>query len=197
MPNHDYTAKDALALLVREIEGASPVLAKQIGLAIDAGKDVQAEEAISPAAEKGKAKKRYYRKHIAYTDEEALSVAMTVLESHLVESRMLVNAAQGEFKQVGLASPKKLEPVVQPGFVAQSRLALDVELKGEVVEILGVAESKVIAIESEPEAVQEKKNRPDVRFEPIDPEQLASLHELFKKLKTLTDFQEANHGNPR
>ena len=71
------------------------------------------------------------------------------------------------------------------------------ELKGEVVEILGVAESKVIAIESEPEAVQEKKNRPDVRFEPIDPEQLASLHELFKKLKTLTDFQEANHGNPR
>ena len=120
MPNHDYTAKDALDLLVWKIEGESPALANQIRSAIDAGKDVQAEETISPAIGKKKAKKRYYRKHIAYTDEEALGVAMTVLESHLIESRMLVNAAQGEFKQVGLASPKKLKPVGQPGAPAQT-----------------------------------------------------------------------------
>jgi hypothetical protein len=197
MPNHDYTAKDALALLDRKIEGASPTLAKQILSAINAGKDVQMEEMISLDAANRKAKKRFYRKHIAYTDEEALHVAMTVLESHLVESRMLVNSTQGDFKEVGLASPKKLKPHIQPVLVAQSKLPLDVELKDEVVEILHVAEAKVIAVESEPEAVKEKKNLPDVHFEPIDPEQLASLHELFKKLKTLTDFQEANHGNPR
>lgn len=194
---HDYTAKDALALLLRKIEGASLVLAKQIQSAIDAGKDVQAEETIMPAAGKRTAKKRYYRKHIAYTDAEALEVAMTVLESHLVESRMLVNAAQDEFKQVGLASPKKLKPVVRPGAPAQSTLALDVELTDEVAEILGVAEPKDIAIEGEPEAVQEKKNLPDVRFLPIEAEQLATLRALFKTLKALTNFQEANHGNAR
>ncbi len=195
MPDHDYTAKDALDLLVRKIHGASPALALRIQSAIDAGKDVQAEETILPAAGKRRAKKRFYRKHIAYTDEEALGVAMTVLESHLVESRMLVNAAQGEFKQVGLAAPKKLTPVVQPGAPTQATLALDVELTDEVAEVLGVAEPKDIAIEGEPEVVQEKKNLPDVRFLPIDDRQLKSLRELFQGLKAFTDFQEANHGN--
>ena len=50
MPDHDYTAKDALDLLLRKIEGASAALAKQIRSAIDAGQDVQAEETILPAA---------------------------------------------------------------------------------------------------------------------------------------------------
>lgn len=197
MPSHDYTAKDALVLLVKGIESASPVLAKQIQSAIDAGKDIQAEETILPAVGKRRAKIRYYRKHVAYTDEEALDVAMTVLESHLIESRMLVNAAQVDFKQVGLASPKKLESVIQPGAPPQGTLALDLELTDEVAEVLRVAEPKDIAIEGEPEAVQEKKNLPDVRFVPINPEQLASLREVFEKLRALTNFQEANHGNPR
>jgi hypothetical protein len=189
MPSHDYTAKDALALLIKKIEEASPPLANRIRSAIDAGKDVQAEEIISPAVGKKKAKKRYYRKHIAFTDEEALGAAMTVLESHLVESRMMVNAARGEFKQVGLASPKKLKPVVQPGATAQPPPELDMELTDEVAEVLGVEEPKDIAIEGEPEAVQEKKNLPDVRFTSIDEEQLKSLRELFQKLKGLTDFK--------
>ena len=55
MPNHDYTAKDALALLVGKVEAASPVLAKQIQSAIDAGKDVQAEETTSPEGGRRKA----------------------------------------------------------------------------------------------------------------------------------------------
>jgi hypothetical protein len=188
MPDFDYTAKEALDFLIDKIGQASPVLAKQIQAAIDTGKDVQAEETILPAVGNRRAKKRYYRKHIAYTDEEALDVAMTVLESHLIESRMMVNAAQGEFKQVGLASPKKLKPVVQTGAAAQSTLALDVELTDEVAEVLGVAEPKDITIESEPEAVQEKKNLPDVRFLPMDEQQLKTLRELFLTLKTLTHF---------
>ena len=114
---------------------------------------------------------------------------MTVLESHLIESRMLVNAAQGEFKQVGLASPKKLKPVGQSGVPPQTTLELDMELTDEVAEVLGVEEPKDIAIEGEPEAVQEKKNLPDVRFMPIDEQQLKSLRELFRALKPLTDFK--------
>src|ERR1051325_3509327 len=191
MPNHKYAAKDALDLLIRKIEGSAPELATQIRSAIDAGKDIQAEETILPASGKKKAKKRYYRKHIAYTDEEALGVAMAVLESHLIESRMLVNAAHDQFKQVGLASPKKLKSVSQPSALAQTTLELDVELTDEVAEILQVEQPKEITIEGEPEAVQEKKNLPDVRFVSIDDQQLKSLRELFRGLKPLTDFKEA------
>jgi hypothetical protein len=197
MPTHDYTAKDALDLIIRKIETVSPDLATRIRSAIDAGKDVQAEETIVPGAGQRKPKKRYYRKHVPYTDEEALSAAMTVLESHLVESRMFVNAAQSEFKQVGLASPKKLKPIVRADVSVQTPLALDMELTDEVAEILGVQDPKEIALESEPESVQEKKNLPDVRFEVVDDEKLKSLREIFNRLKVLTHFQEAHYGNPR
>ena len=72
MPKHDYSAKDALAILIQKTEVVAPELAKRIRLAIDAGKDVQAEETIMPASGKRRAKKRYYRKHVPYTDEEKL-----------------------------------------------------------------------------------------------------------------------------
>src|SRR6266571_6643392 len=102
MPRHDYTAKEALDLLIRKIETVSPDLAKRIQLAIDSGGDVQAEETMIPGVGGRRPKKRYYRKHVAYSDAEALEVAIAVLESHLVESRMLINAAHTEFRQVGL-----------------------------------------------------------------------------------------------
>ena len=197
MPHHDYTAKDALNLLVEKIEENSLPLAKRIRSAIDAGKDIQAEETIFQTVGQRRARKRYYRKHIAYTDQEALGIAMTVLESHLVESRMLISAAQSEFKQVGLAPPKKLKPVGQPGTLAQTALELDVELADGSAESFGLEEPKDIAIEGEPEAVQEKKDLPDVLFLVIDERQLKSLRELLQALKTLTDFKEAIHGNAR
>lgn len=197
MPKHDYTAKDALDLLIRRIQEVSPPLAEHIRSAIDAGKDIQAEETILPEIGRKKAKKRYYRKHVAYADDEALDVALAVLESHLIEGRMLVNAAHNEFKQVGLASPKKLKPVSQQAASAQSTLELDMEVTDEVAEILGLEESKEIAIEGEPESVQEKKNLPDVRFMPIDEETLKSLRALLKNLRELTNFKGENHGNAR
>jgi hypothetical protein len=195
MPTNDYTAKDALHLLITKIEAPSPGLGKQIRAAIDAGKDIQAEETIQPSIGRKPAKKRYYRKHIPYTDAEALHVAMTVLESHLVESRMLINAALEQFKQVGMASPKKLKSVSQQANPPLESLDLDMELTDEVAEVLGVREVKDIAIEGEPETVQEKKNLPDVRFVSVDDNQLETLRELFEILKPLTDFKEPKHGN--
>jgi len=196
MPAHDYTAKDALDLIISKIEVISPDLSKQIRSAIDVGKDVQAEEIIMPGVGRKPAKKRYYRKHIPYTDAEGLRVAMMVLESHLVESRMLINAAQEQFKKVGVASPKKLKPVSQQEYAPSDSLELDIELTDEVAEVLGVQEPKDIAIEGEPETVLEKKNLPDVRFLPIDDNELKTLRELFAILKPLTDFKEPKHGNP-
>ena len=195
MQEHDYTAKEALDLLIQKIESGSADLAKRIHLALDSGMDVQAEETIIPRAGRRRAKKRYYRKHVAYTDGEALQVALAVLESHLVESRMLVNAAHIQFRQVGLASPKPLKPISPLGAPAQPGLALGMEMTDEVAEVLAVEEPKAIAIEAEPEATQQKKNLPDVRFEPIADEQLESLRGVFRALKALTQFEEKSGGH--
>ena len=70
MPYHDYTAKDALALLMRRIDDVSPIIARQIQSAIDTGKDLQVEEPTPAEVGKRRAKKRYFRKHAAYTDEQ-------------------------------------------------------------------------------------------------------------------------------
>lgn len=190
MPNHDYTPKEALDLLIKKIESVSPPLATRIRSAIDAGKDIQVEETVLAANRKKKARKRYYRKHIAYTDEEALEVAMTVLESHLVESRMLVNAAHDEFKRVGMAKPKRIETSGQSLAPAEEAIELNMELTSDVTEVLEKESPKKIAVESEPEAVQEKQNLPDVRFEPTIEEELNSLRDVFRVLKSLTDFKE-------
>jgi hypothetical protein len=199
MPDQEYTAKEALDLLVRNIEKGSPALAEQIRSAINAGKDIQVEEPIILAMgrkQKKKVKNRYYRKHIAYTDEEALSVTMTVLESRLIESRMLVNAAHEQFKQVGLASPKKLKPVGHPNGTAQTTREPDTEFTEDVAGVLNLPQFKDITIEGELETVQEKKKLSDIPFVSINEGQLKSLLEVFAVLKTLTDFKEAaKHGN--
>ncbi|HEX3628476.1 MAG TPA: hypothetical protein VH280_23965 [Verrucomicrobiae bacterium] len=106
-----------------------------------------------------------------------------------------MNAAHDEFKQVGLTSPKKLKPVGQSGTSAQGTLELEMELTDEVAEILELERPKAITIEGEPEAVQEKKNLPDVRFTPTDEQQVKSLREIFQTLERLTDFTEAKYGN--
>ena len=197
MPQNDYTAKEALDLLIQKIESVSADLAKRIQLAIDAGKDVQAEETIIPGGVRRKAKIRYYRKRVAYTDGEALAVALAVLESHLVESRMLVNAAHTEFRQVGLASPKPLKHISSSAAAEESELVMDMEMTDDVAEILAVKEPKDIIIEAEPEATQEKKHPPDVRFEPVNVEQLKSLQEIFEVLKALTKFEDDPNGHTR
>jgi len=56
---------------------------------------------------------------------------------------------------------------------------------------------KTIVVEAEPEATQEKKNPPDVRFERMDEEQLRTLQEVFTRLRELTKFEEDSLGNAR
>jgi hypothetical protein len=195
MPQNDYTPKEALDLLIQKIEPVSPDLAKRIQLAIDSGKDVQAEEANLPGAGRRGSRRRFYRKHVAYSDEEALNVALGVLESHLVESRMLVRAAHTEFRHVGLAPPKPLKPTPAPANAEQAALPLEMDSPGEDAEVHAVEAPKAITIEAEPEATQEKRNPPDLRLETINDEQLNSLRDIFKTLKALTKFEDESDGH--
>lgn len=194
MPRLEYTPKDALALLLRLLEPKSADLTQRIRVAIDAGKDVQVEEPVSGGRGR-QPRKRYYRKNEPYTDQEALDVAMTVLNSHLIEIRMLVNAAHAEFKRVGLAPPKPLKTMTAGEAQSPETLVLEMETTEEVANVIAKDEYKAIEIEAEPETVQEKKNLPDIRFEPVSEQELTRLCEVFAKLRDLVDFEENHSAN--
>jgi hypothetical protein len=175
MPEHDYTAREALELLIRQIQSASPELALRIQLAVDEGKEAQMAAEESGISRGRRPTKTYYRKNVPLTDEEALTVAITVLESHLIESRKVVNATHDEFTQVGLAPPK------QRNAIESSR---ELSLDGG----MGRLEPKAIEIEIEPETVQEKRNLQNLKLEPMNDNQVHGLQEIFIALKSLTNF---------
>jgi hypothetical protein len=187
MPKHDYTARDALNLLVGKVETLSPALAQRIRSATDSGRDAREEDTLPAGAGRRKAKPRYYRKHIAYNDQEAVEVALTVLESHLIESRMLVNAAYDEFQTVALAPPKGTKAVGSA--ISTVGGALEQGLFEAVFDNSAIGTRKDIVIEVETEAVQDKRSRPDLHLSSIDERELQTLRELFRRLRLLLDFK--------
>jgi hypothetical protein len=179
MPTHNYTPRQALDLLLAKIQHLSPELYQRMRDAIDAGKDVQEQEPV------GRRRVRSFRKNVPYTDEGALEVAMTVLESHLIETRKVIGAADSEFTKVELAPAKRRES------------------NGDDTEDIGRARTsgtdapKVIEIEVEPETVLEKQGLPDVPLKAATTPDLEGLEAIFRQLRALTHFQEDAHGNPR
>jgi len=194
MPQHDYTAKQALDLLFQKIETKSPELAARMRNAVDAGKDIEME--TDKFAGRGK-NKHYYRKNVPFTSDEALKAALDVLQSHLLESRMLVNAAHEQFKQVGLAPPRKNEPLPEKDFEKQLSLSIKMTVTPLLEEIVDRSKPKNIEVEVETETVQEKRNLPDLEFIPLDDKTLHSLRQTIEKLKMLTEFGDKLYGHPR
>jgi hypothetical protein len=173
---HDYSPKEALDLVLNNIQTKSPQLYERMKLAIDAGKDVEIEE---PQYGSGKKKPHIYRKNVPYSDEEALRIALTVLESHLIDSRKIVGATIAEFTGVAIAPAK---PAGKSGADSED-IFQERTFDTNVI--------KKIVIESESETVQDKRNLSDFALEPIDPKLLAGLEALFAQLKKLTTFPEA------
>lgn len=177
MPSHNYTPRQALELLFEKMENSFPMLYQRMKDAVDAGKDVQEQETSS------RRRVRSYRKNLPYTDEEALAVALTVLESHLVETRKLAIAADIEFSKVLIAPPKHLESKGEDNEdVTKNR-------------VRGKNEPKVVEIEVEPETVLEKENRPNVSLKVATGQDLDGLESLFGNLRELISFTENRHGN--
>ena len=175
---NDYTPKDALKILLTKLEAASPILFQRITEAINAGKDEFIEEPLE-FGERPKRKLRYYRKHMPYTDAEALKVSLDVLEAHLIETRKFLRAAQdeftkaetrgneeaGEWRRLPIGQPPRKEPILKAG------------------------EFKPMVIEAEAESVKEKKKLEDVRLETVGSREIATLEELFRALRDLTTFK--------
>ena len=175
MPTHEYTPREALDLIIRRIDSASPELATRIQAAIDEGKDVSVEGEEIVTGRRRRRRKYFYRKNVALTDEEALQITIVVLQSHLVETRKIMRAAQQEFTSAGLGRPR------------QSK---DFEASREVLrgDVSGQSEPKTIEIEVEPETVLEKQNVPNLRLGYMNDDELQELENLLSQVKALTDF---------
>jgi hypothetical protein len=99
MAKHEYSAPEALGLLLDLIERKSPALANEVRASIDAGKDVEESE-----PRRGRRKKaRRYRKSVRLSDEEAVQAAAKVLEAYFVEQPLFISSTHASFREVGLA----------------------------------------------------------------------------------------------
>jgi len=202
MPQHEYTPKVALKLLLERLRAQSPELVARIQSAIDAGKEIlESVEELSGSGRVRKRKRKFW-KTIAYTDAEALSVVMIQIQAHLVESREMLNEAFKEFKEVGISPPK---PIRDPsefsfpgGFFDESEIAASLGERGATkLPVENVGEEKSLSIESEPERLQEKRETPDVVLTVTPQLKLLELGDILNILGMLTDFEGGRDGYTR
>lgn len=195
MPQHDYTPKDALRLLLEKIGRQDPDLAKRIQVAVDEGKEILQKVTEPSESGKGPKRRRRYWKIVPYSDEEAVQVALALIESHLLESRKMVNQSLDDFKKAGESPPKPIKKSETSSFVGFSPSLDEVAEPRPVVTKIG--ETKSLTIEAEPEQLQQKKDIPDLALISASESELNSLGALFGKLEFLMDFKGGRHGNTR
>ena len=133
MPTHDYTARQALDVLLNRLEERDQGLRAEVLTAINAGKDVEERDP------RRRRKPRVYRRTVRFTDGEALDVALAVLRAHFIEQPLFANSAAENFRLVALETERRTQPLsvrdsTQPGRPEHGRgqeKRLEVELETE------------------------------------------------------------------
>jgi hypothetical protein len=131
MPAHEYTPEQALALLLRKIDAQDNDLAAQVRDAINAGKDVR-ESAPTTGRRK---KRRVYRRTIPLTQEDALRVALDVLQAYFVEQPLFVSSEADNFSKAAIGRSEQHGFVWQMGIEKAESLTLEAENTEKAVEI--------------------------------------------------------------
>ena len=178
MPHHDYTAAEALSLLLERVQKANDFLGTRIRIAIDAGHDIEEEQAFGDRRKR----KRVYRKHVAYTDDEALKVALDVLQAHFFEFPLIVNAAAGNFLETRIEVPEPASPHVQSAPAEETRSDL-------------FGEDKIIELEIETEATQSKAQLPNDKMTRYSPQAIEEIGKILEALGELLTFGDATDGH--
>lgn len=129
MASHEYSPRQALALLLRKVRERDPDLAIGLEAVIDAGKDVSLSTARG---------RREYRKTVQFSDEEALEIALLALRAHFVEQPQLATSAMSEFGKSTLETERNGsndEPLDQspapPGEDGPRSIRVEFELQTE------------------------------------------------------------------
>lgn len=175
---HEYTAHEALGLILRSLEQVNAVLAERAQFAIDAGiDDVLEQDIIGAKRRRGKAAKREYRKNRPLTDQESIDAVLDVLEAHLVVQRRVVNSALEDFKVSALATVKE-------------RSWYETSAKEVVVEVADSDESeKQLLVEMSPESARLTSDQePTIELKHTSEEDIAELEELIAMVRELTRF---------
>lgn len=175
---HDYTAQDALKLILTKLSESNSELAARAQIAIDVGVDEVAEQSIqSGRGRKRKYSKREYRKNRPLTDAESIDAVLEVLEAHLIVHRRVVNSVIQEFAKVPIGSAEQwFEPTAK-------------------VSVQTVAESegreKSLEIELVPESARRTGDQPQTfLLKQTSDTELEDLAALIRKVRELTRFED-------
>lgn len=170
MSNHDYTAQEALEALLQLVEQRVPGLLHRIKLAIDSGTEDQDEEAV-----KGKGKKNKIRKYNInrpYTAEEALEVALGVLQAYFVETPLFINSALSNFEKTAIGATTKT-------FAGYGERGIDLEDEGK---------PKKVQIELHTETQISRATQEMFSLEYKSAEEINKQRENLDQLKNLVTF---------
>lgn len=98
----EYTAEEALGVLLSRIGERNPELLQDIQRALDAGKVEVLEQELPKRGKKAKSEKRQYRKARAMLPEEAIKVILSIIRAHTLELRKMINSADANFANCDL-----------------------------------------------------------------------------------------------
>jgi hypothetical protein len=166
---HTYTARDALTLLTDALAKTEPLLHERVLTAIDVGTEIDQQESLFSGS-KSKAKSHTYSKNVPFTDEQALRIAVDVLEAHLLEVRMFADSAMVELRKGPLADGNSGNASKYSGAT------------------LGAAQASMDGeIEMEPETTKLKSNRQNVSLQALAVD-VSELQALLAALREMTTF---------
>ncbi len=174
---HEYTAAQALELLISKIKVREETLAAQVQAAIDVGKDIAETETPTNRRQKS----RTYRKTVPFTHNEALEVAIQVLRAHFIEIPLFINSAAMNFKQAALGVPEQ-----------RGALPLIGSLESELLVTKDEGENKELEVELQTETQISTAAR---RTFPLEPVAANLIEEEAENLQSLADLFNFT-GNP-
>lgn len=183
MGEHTYTPEQALSLLLAKLSDRSSELATQVRVAIDIGKDIWEK---SPSRN---GKTRWYRKSVPFSEEEALQVAIDVLQAYFVEQPMFVDSSADEFAKAALGHARQ-RSIRFPTEIATDPLGLERELEREQVDLSDQGVPKAIEIELQTETQISRTNQEMITLKRMSPEAIKGECENIRKLREFLTFEE-------
>jgi hypothetical protein len=179
MPARQYTAQQALDLLMKKLTARDAALAAQVQAAIDAGKDVSETE---PATDRRK-KARVYRKTVPFTHEEALQIALEALQAYFVEQPLFVASAADSLAKASIGVPRHDLPswAVSPGASSSEPEPLSLERMNE---------EKAVEIEMQTETQLSRTREETIPLKRMSAQRINEQRRHITDLRRLVDFTE-------
>ena len=179
MSVHEYSQEKALKILLEKVKERGKLLAARIQASIDAGKDTT----LTQEAADRRQKPRTYRKTVPYTHEEALGVAVDVLQACFIDLTLCINSTSADFEEAAVGIPKR-----KPGstVLGKEEKMLETEAKGKtkLLEIEGKTETQIALEDVHP-----------FRIELTDEKLIDEQKDNLIRLQELTTFNEdVSHG---